>query len=272
MAEFRLVLAASVRARLAQRPAARNAVMRWRARSLAETDVYLAAYPKSGSTWLRFLIAQMMGADPDFESIAALVPPLGWHNGPDTLRMPTGGRIVKVHDPAPHLVATAPRRAIVLVRDPRDVAISFYYHKGGTDEPLSAFVSRFLDGDVSNYGTWSEHVLSWLDWPGPRLIMSYERLLRDGATELVRVVDFLGLDLGQTALGRIEAACRPERMRQKETTTETVASSGKRVGPTTGFVRTARTGQWRDKLPEYLQRRFAREAGEALHRLHYPLA
>lgn len=247
--------------------------MQWRGRALAREDVYVAAYPKSGSTWLRFVIARMLGGEPDFESVAALVPPLGWHGGPDALRTPDGGRVIKVHEPASRLRKT-PQRAILLVRDGRDVAISYYHHQsriGSTNETFASFVRRFAQGQVDNYGNWADHVFDWLDWPGKLLVLSYEGLLQRSTDELRRLADFLGIEISEGGLVQIDSDCRPEKMRQQETQNETVASSGKRVRPTAGFVRNARAEQWREDLPEELRTEFSGAPAQALRRLGYPL-
>lgn len=250
----------------------RSIVMRWRARTLNHRDVYVASYPKSGSTWLRMLLARTLGAEPDMRTIPDLVPPLGWHDGASVLTTTSGGRLVKVHETAAVLQQTPPRRAIVIIRDGRDVAVSYYHHQRRQThdgDSFPDFLDRFLAGDVGSYGPWPAHVSGWLRWPGDLLVVRYEDLLGQGPTELQRIARFVGVGLDAQRTGEIYDACLPERMREGETEGATRAASGKRVPPTAGFVRRAAAGQWKETFDDASRSRFDERAGHVLRVMGY---
>lgn len=256
----------------ARQPVARRAVLRYRARTLDARDTYLVAYPKSGSTWLRFMLAQSLGGEPDFREVATLVPALGWHDHPRALTTPDGGRLIKVHDQAPLLRATPPRKAIVMVRDGRDVAVSYYYHllrDGLFAGTFPEFLDDFLAGRVDAYGRWPDHVDDWLSWEGTVHIIRYEDLLARGPQELAGALAFLGLEVDEASAAQVYEDCRPDRMRAREVGTEVVSSSGKRVPRTEGFVRGARAGDWSSHFDERASALFDAEAGAVLRRLDY---
>src|SRR5271154_1316263 len=127
-------------------------------------DTFLVSYPKSGNTWTRFLIANLVypASHPDFSNINELIP------DPEALskrhlKFLPRPRILKSHqyfDPRY-------QKVIYIVRDPRDVVLSEYYfdikrRAISDDYPLQQFVSRFVRGELNHsYGTWGENAASW---------------------------------------------------------------------------------------------------------------
>src|SRR5689334_6895227 len=99
---------------------ARMAQTAYRARGLTADDVVTPSFPKSGSTWLRFVVATIAapGAEVDFTTLSRLSPPLGAHAAAPLL-VGGRGRFIKTHEP----LTAFPRfrsRALYVVRDGRD--------------------------------------------------------------------------------------------------------------------------------------------------------
>src|SRR5215213_5359484 len=133
------------------RPFARRQLVRARFRGLRPSDVLIVSFPKSGSTWLRFLLAQLLtGEEADFESIRRLIPPVGSHrNAPELL--PGGRRIVRTHEPLVPYVGAEGEPVIYLVRRPDDVLLSYADHvqrQGGDTDDMTDFADTFLLGAV----------------------------------------------------------------------------------------------------------------------------
>src|SRR5437016_1515062 len=127
-------------------------------------DVFLVSFPKSGNTWTRFLLANLVYPEQPatFANIHRLIPDPSATSKKDfdRLRRP---RIIKSHE------CFDPRypRVIYIVRDPRDVAVSqYHYHrklkKIDDEYAIEKFVTRFLAGETCPHGSWGQNVATWL--------------------------------------------------------------------------------------------------------------
>ncbi len=93
--------------------------------------VWIASYPKSGNTWVRFLLAAYFsGPIQSSEQVSAAIPDLlqGGDPRPALARGQTA--YMKTHLPwsAAHPYAADTDRAVVVVRHPKDVCLSCLKH------------------------------------------------------------------------------------------------------------------------------------------------
>jgi len=149
---------------------------------IRQSDIFLASYPKSGNTWLRFLFGNILYTDGvDFKNINALIPDihLSYKNQIDKLNNP---RIIKSHEPYNPQYP----KVIYVYRDPRDVVVSYYYwykkFNKNKYQDFDDFFTSFLKGDVG-FGLWTNHVDGWLnaakDNPDRIFVIKYEDLKAD---------------------------------------------------------------------------------------------
>lgn len=258
------------------RAGARRAVVRARHVPLTERDIVLASYPKSGSTWLRFvLISALTDRDVDFDNVRRISPPLGGLRGAEAI-VPGGGRLVKSHDlPVFAPVGSRPR-AIHLVRDGRDVAVSYFHHrtrKGLAPPTMDEYLDAFLRGDSGPFGSWQRHSLAWRDevaaHPTSAVTIRYEDLRADPAATVLGLSDRFGLGLDAARVEQALTANDTSRMRAKESSSQWLAENS--ADRSIAFVRAGRTGDWRETFDDAALARFRREAGEALTAFGYPL-
>lgn len=251
----------------------RTVVMRYRSARLDPSDVILGCYLKSGSTWLRFMVADLLGGSPDFDSISQQLPELGYHDLPSALRLPAGGRLIKSHDPATRM-SSAARNALVMVRDGRDVAVSYYFYSQrtqGYSGSFQQFLQLFVEGKLDGYTPWHQNVMSWFTPRGERrhqLVVRYEDLLTRGSSELGRIADWLELDVAAADLERVYNAHAPEQMRALEGKATIFTDHH---DPSVPLVRSAQSGEWQQYFDTGMLRYFEDRAGAALKRLGYPL-
>jgi hypothetical protein len=162
-------------------------------------DVFVATYPRSGTTWMQLLLHRLVRPEVEFRHINDACP---WVERslavgsitPEALAQLPSPRIFKTH----LLRQWLPRegRFVVLVRDPADVAVSYhalYRAYLGFHGSLDEFLERFAAGRVQ-YGSWWAHVRSWERHAGPNVtFVRYEALRADPARELRRVAERTGL-------------------------------------------------------------------------------
>ncbi len=218
-------------------------------------DVFILSFPKSGNTWTRFLIANLVYPETpaDFSNINHLTPDPEALSKREMARM-SRPRIIKSHqyfDPRY-------KRVIYVVRDPRDVALSqFHFHrKRGLIEdgyPPEKFVARFVKGETSPYGSWGENVAGWLATRQNRpgfLLLRYEDMLSDAARELNKVAAFLEIPADGERISNAVQRSSADEMRKLEKSQGHLWSSTQSTRKDVPFVRAAKAGGWRTGLPE----------------------
>lgn len=242
--------------------------------------VWIASYPKSGNTWVRALLQVALGGRLDLNSMGELVPNFAslasrlsaeaferpgdirflWRAAQEKLAGGSaGGKVLlKTHNVCgrfdvgqfPDAGFTA--GAVYVVRDPRDVAISFSHHFGlSVEKAVESLLDEghVIHKDQNWFGSeilssWETHVRSWRAAPFPVLVLRYEDLLASPEVWIPKVLSFLrvtpmsGLDeqslkslIEEVSFARMADAERREGFR------EAVGS--------TAFFREGRAEQWR---------------------------
>ncbi len=249
-----------------------HATVVWlRHRKLAAGDVVVASYPRSGTTWLRFLLYEILsGQAAQFETVNKAIPEVGRGEPAPFLRQ--GARLLATHEP----YRKEYRRAIYLVRDVRDVLISLHAYQQWANiysKDLGNFVFPFLEGNVNAYGPWHRHVDSWLNTKvalGEKLIVvKFEDMLRDIEGTLSKVLRFLEIQVEPVSVQNAIANNTIERMRAKEDQARSTLFKDYRTD--LRFVRGGTVGGWRAKLSTTQIRLIEELAGAALRRLNYSL-
>jgi hypothetical protein len=238
-----------------------------------EDDVWIVSYPKSGNTWTRFLIANLVANNTvDWSNIEQIVPDIYINRDPQlkALRRP---RYFKSHEG----YRPEYRRVVFIVRDPRDVAVSYYHFIRKTktlpiDATMDDFMEKFLAGNIDPYGNWGENVGSWL---GARrgtanfLIVRYEDLQKNAVAELARIAEMMGLAADEQSLRQAVENSRADRMRELEQKQRCEHKMLKRSRADIPFVRAAKSGQWRSELPPEAVRQIESAWGSVMHELGY---
>lgn len=210
------------------RRSGRQADDRFLQAAIGGIDAVLASYPKSGRTWLRFALSCYfdrvagLGVSPDLATTFRILPNLDR----DPLRGLPG--FAYRDDPAVPLIAVThrpyepellqDRPIIFLVRDPRDVMVSAYFHatrhKGRFDGTIKAFIAdvdqglppflRYLNGWADGLQRHRHHVVS------------YEAMSANQAQAIGDILAFLALPCDLDVVHHAVEASRFETMRETE--------------------------------------------------------
>lgn len=241
-------------------------------------DTFLTSYPRSGNTWTRFLVGNLICPNEtvSFTNIETIVPDM-YKTADMVLRRLPRPRVLKSHEPFDPRY----RRIIYIVRDPRDVAISNYHWemklRSITDGyPIAEFVPRWMEPQFwLRIGSWADHVNSWLATRAENpsfLLVRYEDLKKNPQKELGRMANLLGIDPEAHILDRAVASSSAERMSQMESTQAGQWVATHRTRQDKPFVRQGASGGWRSVLPPetvtYIEGRW----GGLMKKLGYPLA
>lgn len=239
-------------------------------------DTFLVSYPKSGNTWVRFLLANLLHPNETvgFANINRLLPAPGVLSKRFLRSLPRP-RILKSHE----TFDVRFRKVIYLVRDPRDVAVSEYHFdlKKRYIEPdvtLEQFVKKFIAGETSSYGSWWEHAAGWIATRqgNPNfLLVRYEDLLSDSVGETAKIAEFLGIDADRERLQAAVDRSSADRMRKLEKQDADQWTGTKNTRKDIPFVRAAKSGGWKESLPEHCVEEIEVAWAPLLNFLGYPL-
>ena len=194
--------------------------------------VWIAGYPKSGNTWLRFLVYNLLyGAPSSSAEVNKRITSVHGDNFPADCA-DDDNAVMHSHLSCDKHVELfgAPAGFVYVIRNPLDAMMSHanfyvltqldhYLEAQGAEakdagaEHAQALAASYVDEFLAagrdrlglgiGYGTWSENVRSWLelrDSDTPHVVLRYEDLIRDTAAEMARVARFFGMEPGTSDL------------------------------------------------------------------------
>ena len=172
-------------------------------------DYVLVAYPKCGRTWLRLMVGKALSTH------FRLTEPRLLELDRLTELHPAVPFVTVTHDHRPHLKTPdelpqskaeyAEKAVILLIRDPRDVIVSYYFDYTRRRRRINPAKFSEYNGDLPSflrserggfrtliefYNIWAENQTV----PADFMLVRYEDLHRDAEGQLLRVLSFLGLE------------------------------------------------------------------------------
>jgi hypothetical protein len=230
-----------------------------------ENDVFIVGYPKSGNTWMQYLLAAAFyGIDlqtaPD-----ALIQDLA----PDVHFKRFYKRYFPVTFFKSHFLPRPDYRKVVyLLRDGRDAMVSYrHYLEALCGEKLD-FLKLVQSGDKFFPCKWHEHVAQWLANPhsAQMITVRYEELKKDPVSQLRRIGGFAGLACPP---GVLERAAQNSSFAAMQAREASFAWENPQIPKSKPFIRRGQIGSHQDEMPPDVREAFLHEAGAMMKKAGY---
>lgn len=178
--------------------------------SRAPGILWLASFPRSGNTWMRFLLTNLLFETVHESKIISeyvddIIDPFcsrrQAHNRKISLFGSKAAHVIKTHIPFTFSMPLKEQTigAIYMLRNPLDIAVSLRKFRGNdTTEFLNYFLTYGIETDTHllDYESWHGHVFSWLQAAEssrsfPVMLIKYEDLVAEPFATCTRVLDWL---------------------------------------------------------------------------------
>jgi Sulfotransferase domain len=236
---------------------------------IQDDDICVVAYPKSGNHFLLFLVTMLLYRKK-----------IDWTTKREMVQSVLSKPVKNL--PSPHLVwshssydVTYPK-VIYLVRDPRDIVISYYYHHlkyTGKRPSFDEFFERFMKGNIYP-GRWDSNIESWLanqkEVKNGFLLVKYEDLLKNTSKEAHRIINFLNLDRTEKEIKEAVNWASFDNMKSLENKQE-VHLNSRSVNASIPFVRKGRANGWKADLNKEQQQKINQQFYKVLTKLGYSI-
>ncbi|XP_075259236.1 cytosolic sulfotransferase 3-like [Convolutriloba macropyga] len=206
-----------------------------------EDDIYLSTYPRTGTTWTQNILVGMIFGLEELKNTGQVGMRYTFPYMESNFRDQRGGyeianeitrspRLMKSHLPchlSPREIFTHKRKNIVVVRNPKDTALScfkFYQTKPTlvgfkkTDNQ-NEFLEIFLNENVF-YGSWWKWTKAWVDkcreYPDNNLMFHYDDLHKNFEGTVSKISAFLSLEpMTSEACAALKAATSVDSMKTR---------------------------------------------------------
>ena len=232
---------------------------------LKDDDVLVVTFPRSGTTWTEQMVHLLFNqGEQGDKRLTDAVPwletlPHRPNGMAATLKAMHGRRLFTSHLPLPLMPRQKDSTAkyVYVARNPKDVAISFYFHdqsKGGYEGTWEEHFQLFMNGELT-FGSYFDHVLPW--WEASKtdpniLFLKYEDMKQHHAERVAQIASFLDLQAEPQLINRVVALSSFQSMSTGQSTNfEWIPQ---RAGVPSHF-RKGDIGDWRNHFTEEQNRR-----------------
>lgn len=211
-------------------------------------DVILTSFPKSGNTWVRYFLCNLIsltewnGEEVSFPRLDETMPELGRSNLLASWNHEVIPRVVKTHKE--YLPLFRGCRAILLIRDPRDVMTSFFfYERGKAGSQVNYTFSEFIRNKDTGIRAWACHFKSWK--PNANIIVKFEDLKEDDVGVFQELLSGINVDVNSETIKEAARRSRFEKMKRAEEKYG-IRSNKRHFQDGSKFMRKGDTGTWED--------------------------
>jgi len=223
--------------------------------TIYDDDIFLVSYPRSGNTWIRFLLGTLISGEKiDWHNMESGIPDIYRNTNKELLKV-NRPRFLKSHHPYEKKY----NKVVYLVRDVRDVILSYYnFHLKFKQEidpikSMDQFIEKFIMGDLDDFGTWKGNVDSWISnnyqIKNGFLLVKYEELKDDTFKCVKDILSFINVNRKDEEINNAIEWCSFNNMKKMEKRQQDVKlfsnSDNKK-----DFMRSGKSGDWKEIFNE----------------------
>lgn len=217
------------------------------------SDICFTSFPKSGSTWLSYILVLMTENRGTSlrDSLHWVESSWTYPRSEEDLQRASDPRIFKSHMPYDMALGGVPAqnacRYIYIARNPKDVITSYFHFEkekswsGYYEGDWNHWFEQFVEGRVQR-GDWFHHVLSWWEHrdSGNVLFLKYEDLKKDTAAVVREIAAFLKIELSAAKIDEIVERSNFQTMKSDDVLGD--------VKEFNQFFRKGKVGSWKEQF------------------------
>lgn len=232
-----------------------------------DNSIALVSFPKSGNTWVRSLFGCLITKrDLSLSEMEDIIPDiykkkLIWLNSESP-------RYFKSHE----IYNPNYNKVIYIVRDPRDVLVSYYYYQkaiGQLDDTITIneYLELFLTGKQCSFGSWANHVGSWFPSVTDNnfMLVRYEDLKANPIEVVLKLCDFAGISVNEQDVAEAVNNNTLSKMKSKSDGWK----EGFKSGNSSGFFRSGEKNNYLNELNEVQIDRIESKFGFLMKKMGY---
>ncbi|XP_056020477.1 sulfotransferase 1B1-like [Ostrea edulis] len=204
-------------------PDLRSHVPELRSMEIFDDDVLIHAFPKCGTHWVWEMITMLHKGKAEYEKRPKEVAMLEFHSV-DKFCGDKRPRVFNTHlfpNQVPTAFLEGKGKSLFLLRNPKDVSVSFYHHIVKSKLSISWMSWDDYVYLVINYGgtfsDWYEYTTEWEKEINMKktnyLCIYYEEMLKNPLATLKSIAKHLGIPCSETLAEEIVHKCKLENMR-----------------------------------------------------------